>query len=178
MVFFFFLSFLRRKRTKTHYKSHFVQPVLHSQTIRRHPPFSTVMNIHLGWIDWALKRYWQLVSQMRALNLEIKRRGETIKHRLFSRQSLQADWRSQRWRKMTCHAARWGEERDGDALHGLQYGKSSYYLWPLHSVIPPSPPALFWLALWWRGEPYFPSVFPYGRNNPQQIRFDIPRCLR
>lgn len=106
-----------------------------------------------GWIEWALKQYWQLDVQMWALNLKIKPHRESIKLRLFSWQSLQAtshqhDWRNKRWRKMTCCAAWVGE---GDALHGLQYGKSSYYLWPLHAVTPLSPQALFWLAHWRRG---------------------------
>lgn len=39
--------------------------------------------------------------------------------------------------------------RERDVLHGLQYRKWCYYLWPLHSVIRLSPLSFVVPALWW-----------------------------
>lgn len=39
---------------------------------------------------------------------------------------------------------------EGDVLHGLQYSKWCYYLWPLHSVIPLSSPFPGLAPWWWR----------------------------
>lgn len=105
---------------------------------------------------------------MWALNLKIKPYRETIKHRLFSRQSLQAashqhDWRNQRWRKMTCCGA-WGEGRCPSWITVQQIELLSMTTAFCYSSLTSR---LVLTCTLKKREPYFTLLFTYSCNNPQ-----------
>lgn len=119
-----------------------------------------------GRIEWALKQYWQLVVQMRALNPEIMPHRESINHLLFSWQSLQATSHQHDWRSSS-------EEKWRAVLSG---GRCPSWITVLQMVLLSMTTAfcysslasfLVLLMLPMKRKPYFTVLFTYSCNNPQ-----------